>query len=184
MWLETLLEKILSIFPQLLILRLDEGGFRTRPKLFGGTKTIPLNPGKWYFVWPVFMEFSVCKIKTQVKDVRVQSVWTKDSFDIAIGCSIRYYVRDWVKAHLEVFDYDESLQTITLKTLCECISKRTLDEIKASMDDIKKEVLSVIRKESSGWGLWIQDFGITDIGRTKNIRLLFSEKPAALNNME
>jgi hypothetical protein len=133
-----------------------------------------LVPSNWYWLIPLVMEHEVCRIKPQVKDIRVQSVWTKDGVDLVIGASIRYYVKDWMKALLDVLDYDESLQTTALVAIEEYIENHTLAELKASRDVLRKNLLEAVKVESKGWGLQIQSVGVTDIGKARNFRLLTS----------
>lgn len=121
---------------------------------------------------PWITEHEVCKIKPQVKDIRAQSIRTKDGKDMVVGGALRYYVRDWMKAQLNVLDYDDSLETVVLSKVCEYGWKHTLEELEQNMDRLKEEVLSTVKEESKGWGVWIQDFGLTDIGVCINLRHL------------
>jgi hypothetical protein len=79
-----------------------------------------------------------------------------------------------MKALLDVHDYDQSLQNVVLGIVCEYVRQHTLEQLKQNIDGLKNRLLEIIRKESSGWGLWIQSVSITDIGRTRNFRLLLS----------
>jgi len=133
-----------------------------------------LKPGEWYWIWPLLMEYEMIKIKTQVKDIRAQSVWTKSGHDITVGTSVRYYVQKPLKALLDVHDYDESLQNIVLGVVCDYVRKHTLEELKLSIDELRERLLDAVKKESSGWGLWIQNVFITDIGQARNFRVLLS----------
>ena len=134
-----------------------------------------MEPGNWYWIIPWVMENEKIRIKPQVKDIRAQSVWTKDGKDVVIGGSLRYYVRDWMKAQLEVLDYDQSLQTVALTTMCEYVRLHDLDELRRNVDELKEKILSAVKHESKGWGLQIQDFGMTDTGVTINLRHLVGE---------
>ena len=133
-----------------------------------------MKPGNWYWIVPLVMEHSVINIKVQPKDIRIQSVWTKDGHDLAIGGAIRYYVQKPIKAILEVHDYDLSLQIIALAVIREFVGQHTLAELRENIDEVEKKLLTAVREGSSGWGLWIQGVDITDIGKTRNIRLLTS----------
>ncbi len=130
--------------------------------------------GGWYWIIPWIMEYETCKTKTQVKDIRAQSVWTKDGHDVTVGTSIRYYVKNAMKALLEVHDYDQSLQNVVLGVVCDYVRQHTLDELKSSLDELKNKLLESVRNASDGWGLKIQDVAITDIGKTQNFRILLS----------
>jgi len=174
MWLETLLDRLTSLFPRIIVVRPDEGGFRLTPKPWSGTWMTELKPRQWYFIWPLIMEYEICRTRTQVKDIRIQSIWTKDGFDVAVGAAIRYYVKEPMKAQLEVLDYDETLQNLALGIICDYVRKHTLKELKENLEGLRDQLLAIVRKESAGWGLKIQDIAITDIGRSRNIRLLLS----------
>jgi regulator of protease activity HflC (stomatin/prohibitin superfamily) len=136
-----------------------------------------LLPGNWYFLWSVVMEHMVTPIKVQPKDIRVQSVWTKDGKDLAVGGAIVYYVKEPMKAILEVDDYDQSIQVIALAVICEWVSQHTVAELREDMEGLKKKLLADVREGSQGWGLKIQSVEITDIGVTRNIRLLTNGEP-------
>jgi len=172
MWILSLIETLTGFIPRPAIIRTDEGGFRQVPKPWGGTWLTEMKAGQWYFLIPWIMEHEIIKIKPQVVDIRSQSVLTKDNIDIVVSTSIRYYVKDWMKAQLEVLDYDKSLQTIALMVVEEFIEKHTLEELKGSREVLKSNLLRAVKDESRGWGLQIQSVGITDIGRTFNLRLL------------
>lgn len=174
MWLVSLLDYITGFIPRPIIIRPDEGGFRITPKPWGGTWLKEMEPGNWYLTIPWFTENEVVKTKTQVADIRIQSVWTKDGKDIAIGGAIRYYVKDCVKAQLEVLDYDETIQTIALMTIFTFVRKHTLEELKVGIDELCKDLTDLIREDSKGWGLKIQEVKLTDIGTTQNFRHLVS----------
>jgi len=131
-------------------------------------------PGRWYWMIPLVMEHLVIPIKVQPKDIRIQSVWTKDGKDLAIGGAIIYYVREPLKAMLEVDNYDESIQIIALAEIRKWVGLHTLVELREGMEDLSKQLLSAVREGSTGWGLKIQSVEITDIGVTRNIRLLTS----------
>ncbi len=183
MWLSQLLERLFAIFPRLIVIRLDEGGFRQTPKLWGsGCWVTEMKPGGWYWLWPIVMEHEVCSIKTQVVDIRVQSALTKDGRDVAVGLSIRYYISDPMKALLQVHDYDQSLNTIALGVACNYIQHHNFEEIRADAGGLRAELLSAMRKESAGWGLRITDVALTDIGRTRNLRLLNSTALVGIQN--
>lgn len=131
-----------------------------------------MKPGEWYWLVPWVMEHEICRIKPQVKDIRIQSAWTSDGENIAIGGALRYYVKSWMKAQLEVLNYDDSLQTIVLIIIRRYVGEHTLDDLKVKTGELEQQVLSAVKEESKGWGLNIQDFGITDLGGTTNLRHL------------
>ena len=135
-----------------------------------------MEPGNWYWIVPLFMEHLIVPVKPDVKDIRIQSSWTSDGRDVAIGVSIKYYVSNPMKAILEVTDYDESIQNIALGVVSDYVEKHTEEELRQSRSVLKEEILKALRDESSGWGLRIQSVKITDVGRTQNFRILMDDR--------
>lgn len=185
MWVLALLEQITGFIPRPFIIRADEGGFRQVPKPWKywpwvskdsceSTWLAEMKSGEWYWLIPWIMEYETCKIKTQVKDIRAQSIWTKDGQDITVGTSIRYYVQKPVKALLDVHDYDQSIQNIVLGVVCSYVRLHTLEDLKLCIDELRDKLLVSVKESSSGWGLWIQSVSITDIGKAQNFRILLS----------
>lgn len=138
----------------------------------GSTWITEMVPGEWYWLIPWIMEHEVSRIKTQVVDLRIQSVWTSDGYDIAIGGAIRYYISKAMDALLNVQDYDDSLRTLGLGVIFEFVRKHTLEELRSGIDDLKADIVKQVREESKGWGLKIQQVLLTDAGKARNIRLL------------
>ena len=172
-WLRQIIDRLLSIFPRLVMVTPDAGGCR----ITLGKYVKSIDPG-WYIYWPLIQEMSVIAVMPQVKDVRVQSVWSLDRVDLCIGLAVKYRIKDAVAAQLEVQDYDESLQNSVLTACVEYIGNIDMKEI--CVDDMNISLTTALQAKARGWGIDIQAVGLTDIGRTKNIRLLGNEKVVPL----
>ena len=171
-WLTRLIDRLLSIFPRLVIVAPDETGVRYTPGIVRGIHVTSLIPG-WWLYWPLIQDIETIRCKTQVKDLRPQSVWTSDRVEMTVSGAIRYRVRSAQKALLEVYDYDQNIQAVALGIIQQYIREHELQDL--NMERIEQEVLKGVRKASAGWGLYIEEVYITDIGRTWNIRLLTNE---------
>lgn len=174
MWIVSLLEFLTGFIPRPVIIGPDEGGFRQIPKPWGGSWVSEMEAGNWYWLIPWFSESLVCKTKTQVRDIRAQSVWTLDGKNLVLGVSIRYYISNPMKALLQVHDYDQSLSNVVLGAVIEFVQSRKLSELKEQSTELAAELTKITKEESAGWGLRIQKVAITDIGVAKNVRLLLS----------
>ncbi len=174
MWFTVLIDKLFCFIPRPIIIAPDEGGYRVSPKLFGGIKIKSLNPG-YYFWLPLFQKAEKIEIKSQIKDLRAQSVWTKDGQNITVSGAIRYKITNAVNASLEVFDYDSNIQTIGLAAIHEFINRHTLQECREQISELMKIILDKVRKESQGWGLKIENVYMTDTGDVFNLRVLQNE---------
>lgn len=171
-WLTRFLDKLLSIFPRVIVIALDEAGVRCTPMWVRGVRIASLNPG-WWAYWPVIQSIEIIKIKTQVKDLRPQSVWTADRVEMTVSGAIRYRVRSAQKALLEVYDYDQNIQAVALGIIQQYIREHALECLNTRQ--IEEKVLKGVREASEGWGLRVERVYITDIGRTQNIRILLNE---------
>ncbi len=127
-------------------------------------------PG-WYYYWPVLQKCIGIKVTPQLVDLRPQSALTNDLKDIVISGGIMYRVSDCSKALLEVHDYDENIQTVALGIICEFISHHSFQDL-IDLSDLRNTILFGVREDAAGMGLKIMKVYITDIGRTKNIRIM------------
>jgi len=178
-WLTRFLDRLLSVFPRVIVIVPDEVGVRCTPMLVRGVKITSLDSG-WWIYWPIIQRLSTIKVKTQVKDLRPQSVWTADRVEMTVSGAIRYRVRSAQKALLEVYDYDQNIQAVALGIIQQYIREHELQNL--NTQQIEEEVLKGVREASAGWGLYIEKVYITDIGRTQNIRILLNESILGDNN--
>lgn len=173
-WLTNLLDRLLSIFPRIVIVAPDEAGVRVTPSFIKGVRVKDMTPG-WWLVWPVIQQIDVIKVKTQIVDLRPQSVWTSDGKELVVSGSIKYRVDSAVKAVLDVFDYDANIRNLTLGIIFDFVNGKSLEKL--DLVQLKDEILKGLREASRGWGLKIETVYLTDIGRVRNIRLLMNETP-------
>ena len=171
-WLKQLIDRLLSIFPRLVIVAPDETGVRYTPGIIRGVHVTSLTPGYWIY-WPLIQNIETIRCKTQVVDLRPQSVWTSDHVEMTVSGAIRYRVRSAQKALLEVYDYDQNIQAVALGIIQQYIREHELENL--DTQQLEADVLKGVRKASEGWGLYIEKVYITDIGRTQNIRILLNE---------
>ena len=164
-WLSSLIERLLSIVPRIQMVNPDELGVR----IILGKYVKSLVSG-WYLVWPVLMEVQIIAVTPQVVDARCQSVRTKDGIDLAIGLAVRYRINNVAPTLLKVLDYDRSLQNSALVACVEIIGDMDMSEI--HVDPINVKLTDLVQKKARGWGIEVQNCGVTDIGKTTNIRIL------------
>ena len=176
-WLADLLKNLRDFLPRKYFINPDEGGIR----ITLGNHVKTMTPG-YYYYWPVLQECRGIKVAPQLVDLRPQSALTKDMKDIVISGGIKYRVSDCSKAMLEVHDYDEGIQAIALGIICEFVGHHNFEDL-IDLSGLREAVLSGIRDEAAGMGLKIMKVYITDIGRTKNIRVMGSS-PSVITEEE
>ena len=165
-WLREIFDRLLSVFPRILILGPYEAGLL----ITFGKRCTPLGPG-WYPYWPLIQKEVHLEIQTQVVDLRSQSVHTCDGNSVVVSGAIQYSIRDVYKAICNVQDVDDSIQALVLGIILDYVSKRTLKECE-DIELLRTEILKGLREETRGWGLKIEKVFITDLGTAINIRLL------------
>lgn len=168
-FLNKLYEAIRRLIPRIELIQPDEAGVRVTL----GTREKILGPG-WYLYWPIIQEIFFATITTQVQDVRCQSITSKDGRGMVVSGAIRCKITDIRKAMLEVRNCEESLVALSLGVLLSVASTMTEEEL-YDTEQLGESILKKIREEAAGWGLKIQKVYITDLGRTKNIRLLTND---------
>ena len=175
-WLANLLKTLRDVLPRKYFINPDEGGIR----ITLGKYVKTLVPG-WYYYWPVLQECSGYKVTPQIVDLRPQSSLTKDLMDIVISGGIKYRISDIRKALLDVHDYDENIQTLALGIICEFVGRHGFEDL-TDLSSLRETILAGVREEAAGMGLKIMKVYITDIGRTRNIRVMGSASAVVPEN--
>lgn len=168
--LNNLFEWIINLVPKISMIQPDEAGVRVTL----GKHVKKLVPG-WYFNWPVIHDITYVTTTSQVVDVRVQSCLTADLKDVCVGTAVKYQVSDAEKAILKVDDYDRNIRSLVLGVTTRYMSQNLFEEL-GDIEDLEKTILADLRDEAKGWGLKINKVYITDIGLTKNYRILGNDR--------
>jgi len=165
-WLRELIQRLTCFIPRPLLLTDYEAGVRVtwgkwNKRIFSGLF--------WYI--PLFQKIIYMEIQTQVVDLRGQSVQTKDGLSVIVSGAIQYSIKDVYKAIFNVQNVDVSLETLALGIILEYVKKHTLKECQEEMV-LNKEILKGIKEAAQGWGVKIEKVYITDLDKTRNIRLI------------
>jgi regulator of protease activity HflC (stomatin/prohibitin superfamily) len=167
-WLNKLFDKLLSLWPCVYILAPYEAGVR-----FTFGKRSRAKDAGWYLVWPIVQKFVVMEVQTQVVDLRTQSVSTAGDKDVVVSGAIQYRITDIEKAVCNVQSLDGSLETLALGIILDFVNRKTMQEL-SDVDALKGELRKGMADACSGWGVKIERVYITDLGHTRNIRLLMN----------
>ena len=165
-WLRELLDRLTSVFPRILQLTKFEAGVRFS---FGKYRKV-LGPG-WYMYMPLFQRMIWMEVQSQITDLRTQSIRTKDGKDIIVSGAIQYSIDDVDEAICLIQDIDKALSVLALGIILKFVSKRTLVECQ-DIEALKSEILKGSRSRMKVWGVRVESVEITDIGVSRNIRLL------------
>ena len=165
-WLNRIFEFISSWIPKIVLIEPDEEGLR----ISLGCHVRSLLPG-WYVFLPLLQTCAKITVSTQIKDIREQSLTTKDGKNVIVGGAVQYRITDVRKALLNVMDFDSALQTLVLGTISTHVSNRDYDECR-NIPDLENVLLKGTREVASGFGLKVARVFITDFCKADTYRIV------------
>lgn len=136
-----------------------------------------IQPGIiWY--WPFWTTIYHRIAARQTKDLKTQTLMTKDNIVVAIGCMVRYKIpRPWVegeenliedadiKALIDTHDIDNSVIDETLAVLCVYITEKTLTEINHDRALVNQEITEIVRERMATYGVYVERAQLTDLAQ-------------------
>lgn len=155
---------LLTIPPWVVVFPDEKGIF-----LRGGKYKRTLSAG-FYFKYPVYDHIRKLNVKEQVVDLPSQSVMTLDGKILALDGTIKYEIKNAKQALLNVFDYDASIQNLTMGLIAEYVSQVRTVKCK----DVCSEVLAELNQATEQWGIEVLDFWLTTYAEHKVYRILGS----------
>lgn len=121
-----------------------------------------LGPG-WRLIIPIFQSFTKVDIRIKAADVPKQDTITKDNVSCKMNAVIYYKVSDSAKTINEVEDVTYAVSQLAQTTMRRVASEATLDELLSNREKIAAEILSLVEKHASNWGIDIQSVELKDI---------------------
>lgn len=130
-----------------------------------------LAPGI-HFKMPYFDEAITISTVYTTHDLPAQSLVTSDDINIAVAGIIRYKISDVKLFLLTIYEATDVLKDVSMGIIKRHIIEYSWDECRTS--DIEAVICEELQEEVSKFGVDIPDggFTITDLAKTRNIRLL------------
>jgi regulator of protease activity HflC (stomatin/prohibitin superfamily) len=138
-----------------------------------GQRIKPLSPGiVWY--WPFWTSIYHRAATIQTKDLKTQTLMTKDHKTVAAGCMVRYCIpQAWseeptridnadIKALIETDDVDQAITDETLAVLCEYVTNQGVDTINADRSVVNKTLTNKVRSVLRSYGVYVLRAQLTD----------------------
>jgi len=128
-----------------------------------------LSPGLRWII-PVVDRIQLVDIRVITINVQKQEVMTKDNVPCHINGVLFFRIEDAKKAILEVEDFVFAISQLAQASLRDVCGKVELDTILSKREEIGKNIKEIVEKETSIWGISIQDVKIKDIELPENMK--------------
>ena len=166
-----LLERLKDVLPLFVVLQYQEAVL-----LRGGKFKKVLAPGV-YFKIPIYDEIIYQIVVTTTLSLPAQSLTTKDSKDIVVKGMVKYKILDTKIFILEVFDAIDAISDITQAVIKNIVMESSWQECLGT--EVDNEITKKARSEIKKYGVHIEQVTLTDITKTRSIRL-FNEGPSII----
>lgn len=128
-----------------------------------------LAPGL-HFMWPLAEDVYCETVVANTAHLRDQSLITIDSKDVSLSAVITYKIDDVRKFLLEVEGSHAAVTDIAYGALAEWVSQNTLDALRDPKN--WRKLATVIRNAGKEYGINIVRVSLSDITRSRTLRLL------------
>jgi regulator of protease activity HflC (stomatin/prohibitin superfamily) len=130
---------------------------------FLGRGRVRLEPGI-HFKLPIFHSLYRVSLKEQLVQLKKQDAYTKDNVPVSVSGTVFYKVVDAEKVCFQIENSYGAIQSVGASSFRAVIGRFEYDEIISDRNKINKEMLEVLGKTTTEWGidtirLEIQDFG-------------------------
>lgn len=158
-WINQFFEVLVKFIPHLLIIRSTEAGV-----LFKRGKIIkPIGPGlHWY--WPLVTEYYVTAVVRQTQNLPTQAAVTKDKVAVAVSGIIVYKIKDVVAAFGKTFDFNDTMNDVSMTAILPYICSRTYDELimEINSGQAQEALTKSVRRAVRKYGVAVAFVGLTD----------------------
>lgn len=114
---------------------------------------------------PIIETLQRLDTRTQVMDVKSQSIITKDSVTVEVDAVVYYKIKQKVpeNAVLNVEDWEEASTTLAQTTLRDKVGQHDLDDLLTKKEKIGNEIRVVLDKATDPWAIDVEAVEIRDV---------------------
>ncbi len=137
-----------------------------------------LQPGL-NFIIPILDRSVTIDMRVLTIDIPRQQAITKDNVPVSINGVVYFKVVDASKAIINVQDYVYAISQYAQTALRDVVGQMTLDEVLAERQKIGEQILDIVEKESTQWGLDITAIKMQDIELPEDMKRIMSRQATA-----
>jgi regulator of protease activity HflC (stomatin/prohibitin superfamily) len=137
-----------------------------------------LGPGL-NFIIPIIDRSVTVDMRVLTIDIPRQQAITKDNVPVSINGVVYFKVMDASKAIINVQDYVYAISQYAQTALRDVVGQMSLDEVLAERQKIGEQILGIVEKESTQWGLDITAIKMQDIELPEDMKRIMSRQATA-----
>ncbi len=137
-----------------------------------------LGPGL-NFIVPIIDRSVTVDMRVLTIDIPRQQAITKDNVPVSINGVVYFKVNDASKAIINVQDYVYAVSQYAQTALRDVVGGMTLDEVLAERQKIGEQILEIVEKESTQWGLDITAIKMQDIELPEDMKKIMGRQATA-----
>lgn len=135
-----------------------------------GKEARVLGPG-WHWIIPFHLEETLCETVTpRTTNLPIQTVTTADDVQVSLGALITWEVANISKLLLESAEHQEAMLDTALGVLAS--NAMGVNWADLSSDEFLRTVKTDIKRRAKRWGIRVLDVQLTDLAKTRTLRLL------------
>ena len=135
-----------------------------------GKKVRVLDPG-WHWVAPFHIEETLSETVTpRTTNLPIQTVTTSDDIQVSVADLVTWEIADVAKLLLEAAEHQEAMLDTSLGLVASSAMSVTWKDL--ASDEFLRTLKSDIKKRARKWGIRVLDVQLTDLAKTRTLRLL------------
>lgn len=173
-WLGNLMEWFGSLIPKIKIVRKTHGGVRFKC----GHRVTEMKPGLHVY-WPIVTEIDVVPVARQTHNMVTQCVITKDGKQLVVGGVVVYSIIDVVKALSKNWDFNDTINDVSLTAFFAAIIRRSMDELISEINKgtFEKDLTLEVRSNLRRYGVYVHRAAMTDFSTCQTINSVGNVAP-------
>ncbi|MFN3966815.1 MAG: slipin family protein [Endomicrobiia bacterium] len=116
-----------------------------------------------FFIIPIIDKMIKVSLRTNVLDVPVQEVITKDNVPVKVNAVVYFRVLDPCKAIVEIENYIFGTSQIAQTTLRSVVGQAELDELLSEREKINSKLQKIIDEATDPWGIKVSTVEVKDV---------------------
>jgi len=129
-----------------------------------------LGPG-WHWVAPLRIEEALHETVTpRTTNLPTQTITTSDGVQISIAALVTWQVSDVRKLLLESAEHQEAMLDTAAGVLASSVMAVRWDDL--ASNEFARTLRTDIKKKAKKWGILVTDVQLTDLAKTRTVRLL------------